>query len=152
MQALLDDPMVQAGVAPFLVALVLGRTLASTRLAWLAIGAAVAVAFAMSTGIGFTPLSASRKIMLLVLLAPLLGVAIDLSSLTHRLLAPALALLSGLATLWVFQSVLAQREAADAWILGGGVALFVAVLVLIAGFLSDVVYAALDPRVRVSRP
>jgi peptide/nickel transport system permease protein len=30
-----------------------------------------------------------------------------------------------------------------------GVTLFVAVLVLIAGFLSDVVYAALDPRVRV---
>ena len=29
------------------------------------------------------------------------------------------------------------------------VTLFVAVLVLIAGFLSDVVYAALDPRVRV---
>jgi ABC-type dipeptide/oligopeptide/nickel transport system permease component len=27
--------------------------------------------------------------------------------------------------------------------------LFVAVLVLIAGFLSDVAYAALDPRVRV---
>jgi peptide/nickel transport system permease protein len=31
-----------------------------------------------------------------------------------------------------------------------GVTLFVAVLVLIAGFLSDVAYAALDPRVRVS--
>jgi peptide/nickel transport system permease protein len=31
-----------------------------------------------------------------------------------------------------------------------GTTLFVAVLVLIAGFLSDVAYAALDPRVRVS--
>ena len=30
-----------------------------------------------------------------------------------------------------------------------GVTLFVAVLVLIAGFLSDIAYAALDPRVRV---
>jgi peptide/nickel transport system permease protein len=30
-----------------------------------------------------------------------------------------------------------------------GVTLFVAILVLIAGFLSDVAYAALDPRVRV---
>jgi peptide/nickel transport system permease protein len=30
-----------------------------------------------------------------------------------------------------------------------GVTLLVAVLVLVAGFLSDLVYAALDPRVRV---
>jgi peptide/nickel transport system permease protein len=30
-----------------------------------------------------------------------------------------------------------------------GVTLFVGILVLIAGFLSDVAYAALDPRVRV---
>jgi len=30
-----------------------------------------------------------------------------------------------------------------------GVTLFVAILVLVAGFLSDLVYAALDPRVRV---
>jgi len=29
------------------------------------------------------------------------------------------------------------------------VTLFVAILVLVAGFLSDLVYAALDPRVRV---
>ena len=129
MQALLDDPMVQSGVAPFLVALVVALALARTRLAWLAIVAGVATTIAMSAGISFSPLSASRKIVLLVLLTPLLGVALDTLGRTHRLLAPAVALLLGLASAWVFQSVLSQREGLDAVLLGGGVALFVALLV-----------------------
>lgn len=57
MQTLLDDPMVQSGLAPFLVALVVAFALAGTRLAWLAVVAGVATTLAMSAGISFSPLS-----------------------------------------------------------------------------------------------
>jgi hypothetical protein len=129
MQAFLDDPMVQAGFAPFLGALLVGGALSMSRVAWLAIVAGVATTIALSAGIGFTPLSASRKVVLLVLLAPAVGLVLDLAGPRLRWLAPALAALVGAAALWVFQSVLAQREGADAWLLGGGVAVFVALLV-----------------------
>lgn len=129
MQALLDDPMVQAGAAPFLVALVVACLLLSTRVAWLAIVAGVATTIALSTGIGFTPLSASRKIVLLLLLAPVAALAIDALRPSLRALPAGVAAIAGLAGAWVFASVLAQRDAADAWALGGGMALFVASLV-----------------------
>jgi hypothetical protein len=128
MQALLDDPMVQAGFAPFLGALLVGGALSMSRAAWLAIIAGVATTLALSAGIGFTPLSASRKVVLLVLLAPAVGLALDMLDRPLKLLGPALAAAFGAASIWVFQSVLAQREGPEAWLLGAGVALFVALL------------------------
>ena len=46
-----------------------------------------------------------------------------------RAIAPALAVAAGALSLWVFLSILTQREATDAIVVGGGVALFVALLV-----------------------
>ena len=129
MPSLLDDPMVQSGIAPFLVALALAWALSGTRLAWLAVAAGLAATFALSTGIGFSPLSASRKIVLLVLLAPLIGLALDGLRRPNRALPLWLAVACALASVWVFQSVLANTDIPAALALGGGVALFVAVLV-----------------------
>jgi hypothetical protein len=139
---LLDDPMVQAGIAPLLAALAVGGALLATRWSWLAIAAALATTFALSTGIGFTPLSASRKIMLLVLLAPLAGLALDALERAGRLprgraSTVGVAVLAGLAAAWVFQSVLAQREGLLAWALGAVVAAFVALLVGLSVRLRD---------------
>lgn len=128
MSMLLDDPMFQSGLAPFAVALVVAWALASTRFAWLALPAALAAVFALSTGISFSPLTAGRKIMLLVLLAPLVGALLDRWAGAPRHVAWIVAALAGLAGAWVFQSVIAQAEGAQAWLLGGGVAAFVAVL------------------------
>lgn len=126
---LLDDPLVQAGVAPFLVALATAWGLARWRLSGLAVAAAVATAVALSAGIGFTPLSASRKIVLLVLCAPVAGALLDRLAVPGRIVVPVLATLSGLAAPWVFQTVLVQQASAQAWLLGAGVAVFVAGLV-----------------------
>lgn len=131
MTALFDDPMVQAGVAPFVVALLVAALLMVLRreaLPWLALVAALATTLMLTTGIGFTPLSASRKALMLVLLAPVLGLVLDLSGLRARWLLPALSVALGLASAWVFQSVLSQAEGAQGWITGGGVALFVALM------------------------
>jgi hypothetical protein len=132
MTALFDDPMVQAGVAPFVVALLVAALLMKVRsegLPWLALVAALATTLMLTTGIGFTPLSASRKVLLLVLLAPALGLVLDLAGVRARWLLPALSIALGLASAWVFQSVLSQAEGAQGWTTGGGVALFVALMV-----------------------
>jgi hypothetical protein len=114
------------------VALAVAALLALMRkpgLPWLALAAGLLTTLALSTGVSFTPLSASRKVLLLVLLAPLAGLALDLSGLRHKALLPALAVLLGLASAWVFQSVLAQAEGSQGWLMGAGVGLFVALMV-----------------------
>lgn len=129
MQALLDDPMVQSAFAPLLVALLVGGALLRTRLAWIAVAAAFATAVSLSVGIGFTPLTASRKVLLLVLLAPFVGLVFDGLAKPSRAVVAGLAVLCGAASVWVFWSVLAQREPAQMLALAGGVALFVALMV-----------------------
>lgn len=130
MSSLFEDPLFQAGIAPFAAALLVAVVLMRTRHgAWLALVAALATTWSLTTGIGFTPLSASRKVMLLVLLAPVLGAVLDLSGLRHRALGPVLALAAGALSAWVFATVLAQAEGPAAWLTGGGVALFVALMV-----------------------
>lgn len=129
MQTLLDDPMVQAALAPLLVALLVGGALLRTRLAWFAIAAAFATLVGLSTGISFTPLSASRKVVLLVLAAPFVGLSLDLLPKPPRATVPVLAMLCGAGSIWVFWSVLSQRETAQMLPLAAGVALFVGLMV-----------------------
>lgn len=130
MSTLFDDPMVQAGLAPFVVALLVVALLGRTRLSGLAIVAGLVTTLMLSTGISFSPLSASRKIVLLVLLAPALALALDVFlAESPKPLPWLLAAVLGGASAWVFQSVLSQREGAAAWALGVGVAVFVALLV-----------------------
>src|SRR6185295_15409879 len=100
-----------------------------TRFAWLAIVAGYATMIALSTGFAFSPLTASRKIVLLCLGAPLLGIVADLLLRKTRCAATAFAVVAGALTIWVFQSILRQREGLAAIATAAGVALFVAALV-----------------------
>lgn len=129
MDELLQNPAIQAGVAPFAAALVVATVLARTRFAWLAIVAGYAAMVALTTGFAFAPLSASRKVLLLVLLAPLLGLALDLVAPKARRAVIALALASGAAALWAFATVLVQRDPLPALASGGLVAACTAGLV-----------------------
>jgi hypothetical protein len=119
----------QGGIAPFAVALIVAAALARTRFAWLAIVAAYATQVALSTGFGFTPMSASRKILLLCLAAPVVGIAAYALEARGRSIAYALAALAGLAAIWVFITVLQQGEGASAWMTGIGIVIFAAALV-----------------------
>jgi len=69
---------VARGVAPLVVALVIATLLARTRFAWLAIVGGYATMIALTTGFQFSPLTASRKILLLGLTVPVIGIAADL--------------------------------------------------------------------------
>lgn len=129
MTEFLDHPAVQAAVAPLLVALIAAIALARTRFAWLAILAGYATMVALSTGFSFSPLTVARKTVLLGLAMPLVGVVADLLPRPTRATARTLALAAAALSVWVFLSVLKQRDAWDAIATGGGIASFVAALV-----------------------
>lgn len=131
MQELLAHPAVQAGVAPFAAGLVVSLVLGRLRLGGLAIAAGFAAAVYLIAGFEFTPLSTTRKILLVSLAAPVLGLALDAAH-SGRKVDWLVALLSTAVVPWVFHTVLGQKEAATAWASGGAVA---ALLAWLAGTL-----------------
>src|ERR1700675_2753818 len=103
---LLDQPAIQGGVVPFVAALVVALALARTRFAWLAIVAGYAAMIAVSIGFAFSPLTVARKTVLLGLIAPLLGLALDVIGGSSRFIVRVVVVASSLAALWVFLSIL----------------------------------------------
>ena len=124
----LQHPAFQAGIAPLAVALVVGFALQGTRYAWLAIVAGYATLVAQTNGFSFDPLTAGRKVLLLSLVAPLVGIALDATGARKAAIA-VVALAFGAASLWVFQSVLVQRAGQELALQAGGIALFTLTLV-----------------------
>jgi hypothetical protein len=107
---LLANPAVQGGVAPFVVGLIVTVLLGRFRLGGLAVAAAFATAVYFIAGFTFTPLSATRKIILLGLAAPLAGIFVDFAFRPTRLGSYLLALAGAAAAAWVFWPVLAQKD------------------------------------------
>src|SRR3989442_14389500 len=85
MQEMLANPAVQGGLAPFVAALIVAALLAPFRLGGLAVVAAFATAVYFIAGFTFAPLTATRKIILLGLAAPLAGIGIDFTFRPSRL-------------------------------------------------------------------
>ena len=85
MGELLSNPAVQAGAAPFAAALVVALALQPLRLGGLAVTAAFLVAMQLVSGIQFSPLTATRKLVLLAIAAPVVGVAADFAFKPTRL-------------------------------------------------------------------
>jgi hypothetical protein len=131
MDELLSNPAIQAGVAPFIAGLVVALALQPLRLGGLAAAAAFLVAMQFVSGIQFSPLTATRKIVLLAMAAPLAGVLVDFAFKPTRLGAVLLALAAGAGALWVVGPVIAQRPPAEAWILGASA---VAACAFLVGF------------------
>jgi len=124
----LNHPAVQGGVAPFIVALVVALALGRTRYAWLAILAGYLTMIMLSTGLSFSPLTASRKIVLIAIAVAVVGLVADRLAAKSRLLLWILGAVAGLAAAWVFITVLAQREVGQGWMQGAGLVAFTAVM------------------------
>ncbi|MGZ5196222.1 MAG: hypothetical protein ACXWB8_12355 [Ramlibacter sp.] len=129
MDELLANPAVQAGVAPFVVALVFSAALFRSRLLGLAMVAAFATAVALTVGYSFESLTAVRKLILVGLASGVVVLAIELpgAPASARMRA-GLALAIGAAAVWVVWRVLQQQEATKIALYGAGVALFTAAL------------------------
>ena len=127
LQELLNHPAVQAGLAPFLVALITAELFQRVRLSGLAIIAGFAITVYLASNFTLEPLTAVRKIVLLGLVSALLALLLTL--LQTRWLVWLLSLLGGAAAIWTVQRVL-QQQAPQAMILWGvGCAAYVAILV-----------------------
>ena len=132
MSDLLHHPAIQAAAAPFVAALVAALLLRPVKLAGLAIVSGFAAAILLIAGFDFMPLSTTRKIILVALLAPLVGIGLDVVIKSERNAAWIAALVAAAVTAWVFVVVLRQKEGALPWLLGSGIALCTAWL---AGFM-----------------
>jgi len=102
-----------------------------TRLSGLAVAAGFLVAVHLVSGLTFVPLTASRKIVLLGCAAPLIGLLLDFAFKPTRAGIAVIAVVSGLASIWVFWSVLVQKELIEALLLGGAASVFVAAVTAI---------------------
>lgn len=129
MSDFLGHPAVQGGVAPFLAALVCAAVLQYARLGGLAILAGFATVALFLNGFTFSPLTATRKLILLGLAAPALGVLADFVLRDERWIRIVLALLCGAVAPWAFLAVLEQKSAAMGLAYGAGLLAFVAALV-----------------------
>jgi hypothetical protein len=129
MNDLLENPAIQAGALPFVVALLIALPLARTRYLSAATGSGVVLLLALTVGFSVVPLTAVRKAILLILAAIALALAIEAAGAAlRRAFIGVIALAMGLATLWVLQRILGQAEGGVAWRIAIGASLFVFVL------------------------
>ena len=130
MEDLLLNPAVQAGVAPFLAALVASAALRRARLLGLAVVAAFVVVVGLAVGFSFEPLTATRKLVLVGLAMVPLILGVELADLRPTPMARAtIAAASGAAAVWMLWRILQQQEAAKAALYGVAAAVYLAALV-----------------------
>ena len=130
MNELLDNPAVQAGVAPFAVALSEAGLLHRTRLMGLAIGAGFASVIVLALGFSFEPLTAVRKMVLCGAGTCVLLVLLELRSISLvAAIRVALAIAAAIAGIWVVSRVLQQKDTGPALLAALGAAAYMAALV-----------------------
>jgi len=107
--SLLEHPAVQSGVAPFLFSLIVaGIFYRVSIVSGLAIIAGFVISVLLSTGFAFDPLTSTRKISLIILIAPILGVILTLSNRYSKTTLNVFYALGALAMLWVMWPVLSR--------------------------------------------
>jgi hypothetical protein len=131
MDELLSNPAVQAGAAPFLAGLIVAVALRPFKLGGLAIAAAFFTTVYFVAGFQFTPLTATRKMLLAAAIAPSVGILVDFAFKPTKLGATLLALAAGGAVLWAFGPVLGQRAPGEGALLLGSA---IAVAMFVVGF------------------
>jgi hypothetical protein len=108
LQELLNHPAMQAGLAPFLAAMVAAELFQRPRLSGLAIIAGFAATVYLASDFNFEPLTASRKIVLSGLIGTLLALLIDI--LRTRWFVSFLPVIGGAVAIWTAQRILQQQE------------------------------------------
>ena len=122
-------PVIQSGVAPFFAAFFVVLVLHRLKLGGLALVAAFYMAAWLIGDLAFQPLTVARKIVLISLVTPLLGMCVDFMARGSPMWRVTLALLAAAASIWVYWPVLAQKSLYEAALYGGGAALLMAWLI-----------------------
>lgn len=125
MQELLSNPVVQSSAAPFIAGLILAAVFYPLKLSGLAAAGGMFGTVYLVGDFSFQPLTAARKIVLLCAAAPVLGVIADLAFRPTRVTGAVLGAIFGVASLWVFWTVLKQKPPAQELLYAGGIAALV---------------------------
>ena len=118
---MIHETWVQAGLAPFLAGFVVALLFFKLRLG----GLAVAAGFCTTAWL-MGVLDSKHRVVLLALTAPALGLVADLAFHAGRMTAYVLGAAFGGAALWAFSTAIMQKPPVAAFVLGGGIVLFVA--------------------------
>jgi hypothetical protein len=135
LQALLHNPAVQAGVIPFIVALVVAELLQRVRLSGLALVAAFGVTVYLTNAFSLGVLTAPRKIVLLGFVAPLFAILPTLFQ--GAWVRPLLAALGGAAAIWMGWRIFEHQPYARMFLWSAGSALYTGWLVFWTGKLHN---------------
>jgi hypothetical protein len=128
LQELLANPAVQGGVAPLAVALVLALALRPLKLEGLSLVAAFVCSVYLVSGLDFAPLTSTRKVVLLSIAAPALGLLVDFAFKPTRVGALVIALAAAAGALWSFWPVLSHKHGSEPLLFGASAALALAFL------------------------
>jgi len=131
LQDFLANPAVQENVLPLAIALVLALLLRPLRLEGLSLVAAFLGSVYFVSGIDFVPLTATRKVVLLSMAAPVAGLLVDFAFKPTRVGALIIALAAAAGALWSFWPVLSHKPGNEPWIFGASAAL---ALAFVSGF------------------
>jgi len=124
---LIHEAWVQAGLAPFLAGFLVALVFFKLRLGGLAaVAGFCAAAWLMGELAGLPARTPKHRLMLLALAAPALGLVADFAFRAGRMTAYLLGALFGGAALWAFGGTVLQKPPVQAFIVGGGLVLFVA--------------------------
>ena len=127
LQELLNNPAVQAGLAPFLAALITAELFQRIKLSGLAIIVGFAVTVFLASDFTIHPHTAAQKIVLLGLIAAALALLLGWFSLSWFV--SLLPMLGAAASIWVVLRILQQQPPQTAFLWGAGCAAYVAILV-----------------------
>lgn len=122
----MDGPLVQAGLAPFLAGFAVALVLFKLRLGGLAAAAGFCTTAWLAGVLNPSTASTQQRLMLLALAAPALGLLADLAFRPGRTTAYLLGVVFGSLALWVFSAAILPKAPVQAFIVGGGIVLFVA--------------------------
>ncbi len=132
MNTLLANPAVQAAIVPFIAALVVGLLLKPVGWYWagLAVIAGFYASASLIIGFEFTPLTSTRKLVLIGMCAAIAGLVLDYFAPKPRQLYPLLAVLGGSAVLWVIWPPLMRMNGVTLWMYGAGSVAYVTWILL----------------------
>lgn len=122
----MHDPLVQAGLAPFLAGFAVALLLFNLRLGGLAAVAGFCTTAWLMGMLDIAYGTGRQRMVMLSLAAPALGLLADLAFRPGRTTAYVLGVVFGASALWTFSASILQKPPVQAFVLGGGLVLFVA--------------------------
>jgi hypothetical protein len=139
MDEVLTNPVIQTAVIPFVVALVAGALL--NRFGWYWAGLAVIIGFIacawLIMDLKLVPLTSTRKIIMLGMIAVAAGLVLDLYAGGRRFVPYVMFAGGVLATLWVIWPVLMRKQGMEFWLLATGACIYAGWLMITMERLRD---------------